>query len=240
MRIERYPPRPKRSRACGCAFIIAGLGVMLAIFAALAVPMLPAIALRIAGFEPVTSAGQPMTAAAVPIIQVQAARPAVILSAVGFGQMNLPASPSYSISAGQDESGADTVQITIRAEGIHALCSQYTDFCGDQGNPFRRAKIALESGAAVIIGEAFVELLNVWQAIELRLSLSPAKSIQIDSVGIDGIRYRLPDNELGRRIGEVQASANQMLRGLSVRTGGKTYSLFDIIITESQLVAVFR
>lgn len=240
MRIERYPPRPKRSRACGCAFIIAGLGLMLAVFAVFAVPMLPAIALRIAGFEPIAGTSQPMTAAAIPIIQTQAARPAVLLAAGGFGQMNLPASPNYRISAGQDESGADTVQITIGAENIHALCLQYTDFCGDQGHPFRRAKIALDHGAAMIVGEAFVELLNAWQAIELRLSLSPAKAIQIDSVGINGARYRLPDNELGQRIGEVQASANQMLRGLSVRTGGKTYPLFDIIITESQLVAVFR
>lgn len=240
MKIERYPPRPKRFRACNCAFIIAGLGIMLVVFAVFAAPMLPAIALRIAGFEPIASASQPLTAAAIPTVQTHATRSAVILSAVGFGQMNLPASPNYSISAGKDDRGAELVQITIGAENIHALCLQYTDFCGDQGNPFRRAKIALESGRAVIAGEAFVELLNVWQAIELRLSLSPANAIQIDSVGIDGARYRIPDNELGQRIGEVQASANQMLRGLSVRIDEKTYPLFDIIITASQLVAVFR
>lgn len=240
MKIERYPLRQRRFRACGCAFIIAGMGVMLVVFAVFAAPMLPAIALRIAGFEPIASAIQPVTAAAIPIVQTHAASPSVILSAAGFGQMNLPASPSYSISAGTDDSGADTVQITIGAENIRALCLQYTDFCGDRGNPFRRAKIALESGGAVIAGEAFVDVLNAWQAIELRLSLSPANAIQIDSVGIDGARYRIPDNELGRRIGEVQAGVNQMLKGLSAQTDGKTYPLFDIIITESQLVAVFR
>ena len=240
MQIERYPSRPKRFRACGCAFIMLGIGAVLAVFIVLAAPALPAIALRIAGFAPADSAPSPAAAAAIPAISEAQAQSSILLSAAGLGQLTLPASPSYSIIAGADDSGADTVQIIIRAEHIRPLCLQYTDFCEAQGHPFRQADIRLGNGSLVIAGEAFVDILNAWQAIELHLSLSPASAIQIDTVSVDGARYRIPDNELGRRIGEAQASANQVLQGLSVQTDGKTYQLADIIITESQLVAAFR
>lgn len=241
MQIERYPSRPKRFRTCGCAFIMLGIGAVLAVFIVLAAPALPAIALRIAGFIPAESAPSPAAAAeAIPAIREAQAQSSILLSAAGLGQLTLPASPSYSIISGIDDSGADTVQIIIRAEHIRPLCLQYTDFCEAQGHPFRQADIRLDSGSLVIAGEAFVDILNAWQAIELRLSLSPANAIQIDSLTVNGARYRIPDNELGRRIGEAQASANQLLQGLSVQTDGKIYQLADIIITESQLVAVFR
>ena len=70
-----------------------------------------------------------------------------------------------------------------------------------------------------------MDILNAWQAIELHLSLSPASAIQIDTVTVNGARYRIPDNELGRRIREAQTSANQMLPGLSVQTNGRLISL---------------
>ena len=240
MQIERYPSRPKRFRTCGCAFIMLGIGAVLAVFIVLAAPALPAIALRVAGFAPAESAPSPAAAAAIPAIRDAQAQPSILLSAAGLGQLTLPASPSYSIISGIDDSGADTVQIIIRAEDIRPLCLQYTDFCEAQGHPFRQADIRLGNGSLVIAGEAFVDILNAWQAIELHLSLSPASAIQIDTVSVNGARYRIPDNELGRRIGEAQTGANQMLPGLSVQTDGKTYQLADIIITESQLVAAFR
>lgn len=240
MQIERYPSRQRRFRSCGCAFIILGIGAVLAVFIVLALPALPAIALRVAGFVPAESAPNPAAAETIPAVRNAEARSSILLSAAGFGQLNLSASPNYRIITGTDDSGADMVQITIRAEHIRPLCLQYTDFCEERGHPFRRADITLGSGGLVIAGEAFVDILNAWQAIELRLSLSPANAIQIDSVSVNGARYRIPDNELGRRIGEALASANQMLQGLSVQTEGKTYQLADIIITESQLVAAFR
>ena len=240
MQIERYTSRQKRFRACGCAFIILGLGAVLAVFVVLAAPALPAIALRIAGFEPIESTRRPATAAAIPAVKAAEARPSILLSAAGFGQLNLPASPNYSIITATDGEGADFVQITIPEENIRTLCLQYTDFCGERGNPFRRATVAMGSGSIVIAGEVFVDLLNTWQAIELHLSLSPANAIQIDSVGIDGTRYRIPANELGQRIREVQADVSQMLQGLSVQAEGRTYQLADIIITEAQLVTAFR
>lgn len=236
MHIKRYSSRPRQFRACGCVGVIAGLGVFLAIFLLLAAPALPGIILRTAGFEPIANVQRPTaTADPIPVDAAAAVESSALLSAAGLGQLNLPPSSNYVITA-----GADIVRIIIQAESIDAVCFQFTEFCGDGGHPLRRAKIKLDSGSLVIAGEAFVELLNIWQAIELRVSLGVPNAIRIDSLGLDGIHYRIPENEWGRQIRELETSFNDMLSGLSLQVGGRSYLLFDIIISENQLAAAFR
>lgn len=236
LQIKRYSPRPRQFRACGCVWVMAGLGVLLAILVLLAAPALPGIILRAAGFEPIANARRPTaTANPIPVAAAAAVRSSALLSAAGLGQLSLPPSSDYGITA-----GAGIVRIVIRAESIEAVCFQFTKFCGDGGHPLRRAEIKLGSGSLVIAGEAFVELLNIWQVIELQVSLGAANTIQIDSLGLDGIHYRIPENEWGRRIREVEASFNDILSGLSLQVGGQSYLLSDIIISENQLVAAFR
>ena len=236
MQIKRYPPRPRQFRACGCVWVMAGLGVFLTILLLLAAPALPGVILRTAGFEPIANVQRPTAATnPIPAAAAAAVESSALLSAAGLGQLNLPPSSNYSITA-----GAGIVRIIIQAESIAAVCFQFAEFCGDGGHPLRRANIKLGSGSLVIAGEAFVELLNIWQTIELRVSLAAPNAIQIDSLGLDGIHYRIPENEWGRQIRQVEASFNDMLSGLSLQIGGQSYLLFDIIISENQLVAAFR
>ncbi len=235
MQIKRYSTRPRQFRACGCVGIMTGLGVLLAIFLLLAAPALPGVILRMAGFEPIANVQRPTAANPISVDAADAVESSALLSAAGLGQLNLPPSSNYVITA-----GADIIRIIIRAESIAAVCFQFAEFCGNSGHPLRRAKIKLGSGSLVIAGEAFVEPLNIWQTIELRVSLAAANAIQIDSLGLDGIHYRIPENEWGQRIRELETSFNDMLSGLSLQVDGRSYLLFDIIISENQLVAAFR
>ena len=235
MQIKRYSTRPRQFRACGCIWIMAGLGVFLAILLLLAAPALPGVILRMAGFEPIANVQRPTTTDPIPVAAAAAVESSALLSAAGLGQLNLPPSSNYVITA-----GAGIVRIIIQAESIAAVCFQFAEFCGNSGHPLRRAKIKLNSGGLVIAGEAFVEMLNIWQTIELQVSLGAPNAIQIDSLGLDGIHYRIPENEWGRQIRELEASFNDMLSGLSLQVDGRSYLLFDIIISENQLVAAFR
>ena len=236
MQIKRYSSRPRQFRACGCVGVMAGLGVLLAIFLLLAAPALPGVILRMAGFEPIANVQRPTsTANPIPVAAAAAVRSSALLSAAGLGQLNLPPSSNYVITA-----GADIIRIIIQAESIAAVCFQFAEFCGNSGHPLRRAEIKLDSGSLVIAGEAFVEPLNIWQTIELRVSLDAPNAIQIDSLGLDGIHYRIPENEWGQRIRELETSFNDILSRLSLQVDGRSYLLFDIIISENQLVAAFR
>lgn len=212
-----------------------GLGVLLAIFLLLAAPALPGVILRMAGFESIANVQRPTTSNPIPVDAAAAVESSALLSAAGLGQLNLPPSSNYVITA-----GADIIRIIIQAESIAVVCFQFAEFCGNSGHPLRRAEIKLNSGSLVIAGEAFVEPLNIWQTIELRVSLDAPNAIQIDSLGLDGIHYRIPENEWGQRIRELEASFNDILSGLSLQVGGRSYLLFDIIISENQLVAAFR
>ena len=219
---------------------MAGLGAVLTMFLLAAGPALSGIVLRVAGFEPIQATRPPPTAAPIPAVSGTVARSPLILAAAGLGQAELPASANYSVVTGVDAGGADVVHITIRAENVSAICQEHTDFCGDGGHPVRRAEIRLGNGGLVFGGEFFVEGLNIWQAIELRLSLRGAAVAQIDSLGIGGAAYGIPDNVWGQRIRELEAGLNQMLGGLSVQVGGRSYALVDVLISENQLVAAFR
>ena len=235
MQIKRYSSRPRQFRACGCVGVMAGLGVLLAIFLLLAAPALPGVILRMAGFEPIANVQRPTTSNPISVDAADAVESSALLSAAGLGQLNLPPSSNYVITA-----GADIIRIIIQAESIAAVCFQFAEFCGNSGHPLRRAEIKLDSGSLVIAGEAFVEPLNIWQTIELRVSLDAPNAIQIDSLGLDGIHYRIPENEWGQRIRELETSFNDILSGLSLQVDGRSYLLFDIIISENQLVAAFR
>lgn len=217
--------------------IIGSLSVILALVVILLVPMFSDIALRTAGFEPIKTTNTPTIATAIPISGAVEASATVRVSAGAFGQLDLS---TDSIEIGSDDAGAEVAQAVMRADDIQELCVQYTDYCGDKGKAFRRAKVTIGDSSMVIASEAFVDILNIWQPLELQLSLSADNAIQIDNVNIDGRYYSLPDNALGQNIQKALKTANQILKLLSVEAEGKTYQLFDIVITENQLVATFR
>lgn len=214
--------------------------MILALIIVLVAPALPALGLRIAGFQPLEQPLTLSTAEAIPIFDAPQNVSQAILSAGSYGQQTLNSSSAYTIQTGNDENGNTIAQITVSENGIAILCGQYSNVCSANGSPFRNANVNLENNRVTIAGEAFISSLNTWQPIAVIASLSPTNTVQIEAVDINGTLFGIPDGELGDRIRDIQVTANQAIRQLSLQSNGITYRLDNIIITETQLVATFR
>lgn len=242
LKIERYSSQRNHrlSGGCGCGLIMVSLGIALIVGIALIAPALPAIGLRLAGFQPIEQPVHESTPEPIPVIIAPQTSSQMILSAGTFGQRTLPQSSAYTMQTGINEAGADVAQITIAESGISTVCAQYTQVCSESGNPFRNVTVNLQNNRATISGEAFISSLNTWQAVSVIVSLSETNTIQVEGVEVGGTLFAIPDGELGQRIRDVQSTANEAIRQLGVQTNGSSYSLSDIILTETQLVATFR
>jgi len=241
LRIERYQSRGKRGMSgCGCGLIGVGMVVIIAVAFMMIAPAIPSIGLRLAGFEAIDSNTIQTTPESVPVIQNAQTTTTTTISAGGLGSRSLPASSAYRIQTGTADDGATVAQVTLSETGIMTLCNQYTDVCSTTASAFRNVTVDLGTGTAVIAGEAYISNLNTWQPISAIISLTPDNRIQVEGVNINGTLFAIPDNEIGQRIRDIQSTANQALAQLSIQTDRNTYQLSDIIVTESQLVAIFR
>lgn len=240
MRIERYATRPKNRSGCGCLLLLLGISTIFAIIMIVLLPAIPAIGLRLAGFQPIDQPITQATAESIPVINSAQNASQVIVSAGSYGQRTISASSAYTMQIGTDEAGAGIAQITLTESGLATLCNQYTDGCSSNGSPFRNASVNLQNGQTIISGDAFISSLNTWQSLSAIVSVTPNNTINVDGVEIGGTVFAIPDGELGQRIRDIQSTANQALQQLSVQSNGVTYRLSDITITETQLVATFR
>lgn len=203
-------------------------------------PALPAIGLRLAGFQPIEPAQNESTPEAIPAINAPQTASQITLSAGAYGQRTIPQSSAYTIQTGTSESGAAVAQITISENGIATICAQYTDVCSNNASPFRNVSVNLQHNRATLSGEAFITSLNTWQAVSVLVSLTPANTIQVEGVEVGGTLFAIPEGELGQRIRDLQSTANEAIHQLRVQANGNTYLLADVILTETQLVAIFR
>lgn len=241
MRIERYQSTRKRGLSgCGCGLILISNVVILTVIFAIIIPSLPAIGLRLAGFEAIQTNTSQATTEPIPEINNVQSASQVIISADSYGQRSISTSSAYTIQTGIDENSNSIAQVTIPENGISILCGQYTDVCTDSGNGLRNVSIDLQTGQATITGDAFISNLNTWQPISVLVSLTPDNRVQVEGVSINGTLFAIPDNEIGNRIRNIQTTANQAISQLAIQSNGDSYRLSDIAITETQLVATFR
>lgn len=241
MRIERYQSRPKRGLS-GCTFglIIASLLIFMVVVFVLIAPAFPLIAMRLAGFEPISANNAQVTAESAPVIQNAQSATNITLSAGGFGSAILPASSAYTVQTGTAEDGSTIAQVTISEGGIQTLCAQYTDTCSSTSSTFRNLDVDLGTSTATISGEAYIDALNTWQPISALASLTADNRLDVQGVNINGTLFAVPNNEIGERIYEVENTLNQALAQLSLQADGSTFNLADITINDAQLVATFR
>ncbi len=241
MRIERYQSRNTRGvSGCSCGLITIGGGVILAIMLMLIVPAIPALGLRLAGFQPIELTPDSSTPEPIPVVNSAQSASQVVLSAGSYGQQTINASSAYTMQIGTDNNNQRIAQITTTESGILTTCGQYTDACTTTGDKFRNVAVNLQNNRATVSGDAFISSLNTWQSVSVIVSITADNTIIIDGVDVNGTLFGIPDGELGQQLRDIQATTNQALNQLTLQANGDIYNLSDITITETQLVATFR
>ena len=207
---------------------------------ALLAPALPSVLMRIVGFEPVEprNIAPLVDTGAAPIGAVSQAQ--VTLQIAGSGQLQLPQLPKLSAEVGRDAQGNTIARLEFSEQELLALCQQVGDSCSERGNPIRNIRFRLDSAGIVVSGEAYVDVLGAWQDVELFLVLESENTVRVDNISLGGVHYKVPDNELGRKIRSAEASVNHILQQSSVRASGKSFRLSRLAISRNRLVAVLR
>ncbi len=220
--------------------IAAGLASLVLVAVVLLRPALPAIVLRVIGFEPVRRIDAPVTEEAIATLAEAAHVSAVTFITQDFGPLDLLPGTDLEVTVGDDALGARVLQIAFRDSDMLNLCLQFTGFCEEHGSPIRRAKINTADGLVTISGEAFLDVINVWQAIEIHVAVDRDDLLKIDSISLGDLRYKLPANALGKRIRHIEATLAQIVQQLQVESSGGVFSFAGFDLSANRLVANFR
>lgn len=207
---------------------------------AILLPAFPSIVLRIAGFHPVDQGGLTAVNDDIPIILEPRPSSAVTLLIDGNRVIDFPADILPALQIGLDETGAEIAQIFLSSNDILALCQRYTDYCGEDGSPIRRGRTQVNGSELLIEGEAYIDVLNRWQAFQLLLRSGADKTVEFESITLEGVRYSIPDQGLGRFLRDIQAKVNGALGSLTARHDGSIYELASFGVSGDQLVVTFR
>lgn len=220
--------------------IAAVLASLVLVAVVLLSPALPTIALRVIGFEPIRGTEAPVTQGAIATLAKAAKGSAVSFITADFGRLDLPPGTDLEVIVGDDVLGARVLQIVFRDRDMLKLCLQFTGYCGDRGSPIRRAKISVADGLITISGEAFLDLINVWGAIDIHVRVDRDAVLKIDSISLGGLRYELPANALGNRIRQFEATIAQIVQQLQVESSDGVFSFAGFDLSDNRLVASFR
>ncbi len=220
--------------------IAAGLASLVLVAVVLLSPALPAIVLRVAGFEPIRRSDGPVTEEEIATLAKAAKGSPVTFITGDFGRLDLPPGTDLEVTVGDDASGARVLQIVFRDTDMLNLCLQFTGFCEDHGSPIRRAKISTADGLITISGEAFLDVINVWQAIDIHVAVDREDLLKIDSISLGDLRYKLPANALGKRIRHIEAALAHIVKQLQVESNGGLFSFVGFDLSTNRLVASFR
>ena len=240
LQIRNHSTNSYGSRTCGIVLIAAGLVGIVSVAIALLSPALPNVVLRVAGIEPVRRTDAPVTEEAIATLAKAATGSPVTFITQVFGRLDLLPGTDLEVTVGEDALGARVLQIVFRDTDMLKLCIQFSEYCEDHGSPIRRAKISAADGFITIAGEAFLDVINVWQAIEIHVVVDRDGVLKIDSISLGGQRYKLPANALGNRIRNVEATLAQIANQLQVESGGDTFSFAGFYLSGNRLVASFR
>jgi hypothetical protein len=244
MRIERYQSRQKGfNRGCGCLVIAAGAVALLALTLLLIAPVLPGIALQVAGFEAVGDTDEAFRDAPTPLPPAQldaVTVPGEIIVSAGTGQSRAVAGRTAAYEVVVGESGTRQIaQATFSENGLVDLCRQYSNFCGAQGDPVRNASIDLKPGGGIVYADIRVEGLG-WQRVGVVLRVNDFNRLEVVGVDIDGTLYAAPPGNIGQIINEAESTANNVLNQLTMQAGGEQYRLSQVIADEQNLTLVLR
>ncbi len=237
-----YRPARRRGWGCGCLLLLAGVGTVFLIGVILLIPLLPQIALGLAGFEEqgetrdvfVDAVPIPTIALVDPIIP-----PQITINAGSYGALDLDTA-AVDVTVGQD--GASQVAIATFDEAeLLQLCRERSSICAT-GNPqIRNATVDLRPGGAVINAEFFIPQFGLWQAAGIVLVLN-SQTAQVDVIGVDinGVLFSTPPGTLSDSVTQIEQQGNALLREVVISAGGDTLQLAEIYADEMLLTLVMR
>ncbi len=214
--------------------------MLAAVAAALLRPALPSMLMRVIGFAPIRQSTAPVTAAAVATLANATDGSPISFITEDYGRLALPPGTALETRVGDDALGNRGLRISMRASEMQNFCLQLTAFCGEHGTPIRRAQISVGGGLITISGEASIDLLNLWQAIEIHVAVDNDGALKIHSLTLGAQRFELPDNALGKRILEIEAGIAQITNQLRVESQGEEFRFVGFDLSDNQLVASFR
>ncbi|MDE2949449.1 MAG: hypothetical protein OXT68_01670 [Chloroflexota bacterium] len=240
MQIQKHSTKGRRSGTCAIVLIAAGLLSLVLVAVLLLSPALPTILLRVLGFEPIRRSDAPVSEEAIATLANPVNSSLVTFITQDFGRFDMPPGSDLEVAVGEDALGARVLQIVFRDTDMLNLCLQFTRYCEGQGSPIRRARIRIADGLITISGEAFLDLINVWDAIEIHVAATRDGVLKFDSISLDGIRYKLPANALGDRIRHIEATLARIVKQLQVLSSGGVFSFAGFDLSDNRLVASFR
>lgn len=238
--MQRQSSKRRGARGCGIVLIATGLALLLLLGAILLSPALPAIALRLSGFTAIQQTAAPATPAAAATLANAVKGLSVTFISGDYGPLALPPSVEPQASVGQDTAGVRALHVALRDQDLQKLCLHFTGFCSDRGSPVRQAQVLVGGGRITVTGEAYLDLINRWQEIEIALEATTGNRLRIASISLGGTRYALPDNALGRRLRAFETEVARMLEQLQAASSGEVFSFAGFDLRDNQLSLIFR
>ncbi|MBI1277240.1 MAG: hypothetical protein GC179_03835 [Anaerolineaceae bacterium] len=240
MRVRRSPRRGVPIGICGCLVSALLIVVVLAVGVVFIFLRSPNLALLVAGFKPEGStaqvfAGQPNT----PPVQLE--NPVNPPQAV----VNLGSSGSQVLPAGNVQTGtingSAAATVSFSENDLMNLCVQRTTFCSNTNPQYRNVKVDLQPDGGIVYADVTVPELGSAQTVGVALKLD-ASHRQFNVVGVDvgGTLYGLPSGELGQRVQDIAAKANELLQVATLDVSGGVYNLSDIRIDSNSITFVMR
>ncbi len=246
MQVQRARRRSSpRWSGCGCLVAVIGFVLVISIAAVLLLlPVLPGLALRLAGFAPQGSTSQALQNAPASLPPVPVSNPTrpttVTLNLGPLGTQTIANDPATTlIEIGGD--GSPVAVVNVSEAGALDLCRERSTICSSGNNQLRNASIDFRPGAAVIYGELFIREVGFWQPVGLALRLSAdQRQMMLAGVDIAGTLYSLPTGALGDQLNEVVNQANRLLREMSLDASSRRYTLDEIRLDETSLTLILR
>jgi hypothetical protein len=241
MKIERQSEKRRFTLpmvGCGCLALVLVGALSVAIMGVIFAPLVPNVALQLAGFEDVGTsdtlfADAPRTPPT-PLANPQPLSETLALAAAGYGQRTLDTrNPHYSVSL----SGRQ-MQIRFTDTSLNALCRQQTDFCAADGQQLRNAVIDTRNGGALITGAVYVPQVGIYQQAGVALQ-TVGNRVAVIGVEVNGRVYAVPDNELGNTVLELERALNDLLQNATLTANGTAYRLLDIHSDDEQVITTW-
>ncbi len=240
MRVKRSTRRGLPLGLCGCLAAAMVVVVVLGITTVVLFFNLPSLALLLAGFKPQGSTsqvfvGQPTTS---PVqLENPVTPPEAVVNLGSSGSQELPAS---NVQTGTIN-GSAAAAVSFTESDLMTLCHQRTTFCSDTNPQYKNVEVDLQPGGGVIYADVNVPQIGSTQRIGVALKLDPShRQFQVMGVDVDGTLYGLPTGDLGQRVLDVAAKANELLQQASLQAGSGEYNLSDIQIDANSITFVMQ
>lgn len=240
MRVQRYDHRRRKTwLGCGCLMFLAGFLIVLIAGMLLILPALPAIAMRLAGFSPAGQTADLFANAAtvsMPVIADAYAPGQITVDLGSYGTHNLPDNTGEVIVSQEQQ----LVQATFSEADLMALCRQLSALCSEGSSQYRNVQLDLRPGGAVLYADVTLPQFGLSQRAGVVLRLGDAARFEVAGVDVGGTLYEVPPEALGDLASEVERTGNDLLRQLSIRADGTSYTISEVYIDDHFLTAILR